>query len=351
VFQTWEPDDESADLVSPEDARFSRNGSLEGPAGKGECETNVESTGGAPGMTAHAESEYEFALCLTHDVDRPFKTPFHALYYTLRDRDTRHLDTLVSKTNPYWQFDDLIAIEESLGVRSALYFLSAQSLRELAVEGLLDPATYVELLGRYDVRTPAITNLIRTLDAGGWEVGLHGSYHSPTNRDRLRQEKSRIESVLGDEIRGGRQHYLHLSVPETWHHHRDIGLTYDCSLGSTTEYGFQYGYDVRRPFDDEFVVFPLTVMDQTLPDPETEFEETLTAVESLLDEAAANDAVMTALWHPRLFSDSDFPGHRRLYRTFVQSGLDRGAWVGPPGDYYETFLTESSVQSTASQTP
>lgn len=296
-------------------------------------------------MTAHGDSDHEFALCLTHDVDRPFKTPFHACYYALRDRNPRHLRALVPGSNPYWQFDDIMALEESLGVRSAFYFLSEPSLRDHTVDELLDPATYVQLLGRYDVRGSEIARLIRELDAGGWEVGLHGSYHSSTDRGRLRREKSRIESVLGEEIRGGRQHYLNLSVPDTWTHHRDIGLTYDCSLGSTTEYGFEHGYGVRRPFDDDFVVFPLTVMDQTLPDPETDFDEAWSACESLLDEAAANDAVMTALWHPRLFSRPDFPGHRRLYRRFVEAALDRGAWVGPPADYYDAFLADASTAS------
>lgn len=313
----------------------------------GALRPNEADISAGPGdVTAHEDDGYEFALCLTHDVDRPFKTTFHAMYYSLNERDPCHLRALVPESNPYWQFDDIRALEKSLGVRSAFYFLSEPSLREHTTAELLDPATYVQLLGRYDVHGPEIGTVIRELDAGGWEVGLHGSYHSPMDRDRLHREKRRIESVLGGEIRGGRQHYLNLSVPETWSHHREIGLSYDCSLGSTTDYGFQHGYDVHRPFGDDFVVFPLTVMDQTLPDPGAEFDEAWSACESLLDEAVDNDAVMTALWHPRLFSRADFPGYRRLYQRLVQTALDRGAWVGAPGEYYDLFLADSPSLST-----
>jgi hypothetical protein len=47
---------------------------------------------------------------------------------------------------------------------------------------------------------------------------------------------------------------------------------------------------------------------------------------------------MTVLWHPRLFSEADFPGYSRLYRRLVATALDRGAWVGPPREFIESIL-------------
>jgi hypothetical protein len=58
------------------------------------------------------------------------------------------------------------------------------------------------------------------------------------------------------------------------------------------------------------------------------------ACEGLLGEAAANDAVMTVLWHPRLVGE-DFPGYRELYRRLIERALEMDAWVGPPRDLYE----------------
>ena len=277
--------------------------------------------------------DHAFALCLTHDVDRPYKT-YQSLYYALSEGRLDHLVDVRPGRNPYWQFEEIAELEADLGVRSAFYFLNEPHILRKGARALLRPDEWVEHLGRYDIRDPEVVEAMRRLDDGGWEIGLHGSYDSCDDVDRLRREKAVLEECLGAPVVGGRQHHLKVDVPETWRHHAEIGLRYDASLGSGKTYGFQYGYDPIRPLNDEFVVFPLTVMEQALPDPSTRFEEAWAACEDLLAEAAEHDAVMTALWHPRYFSETDFPGYRRLYRRLVQRALAMGAWVGSPAECY-----------------
>lgn len=271
-----------------------------------------------------------FALCLTHDVDRPYKG-LRSLYYATRERPTYHLRTALSPANPYWQFEEIMALEAELGVRSAFYFLNEQHLlRDLPKREWLSPENWVHHLGRYDVTAPEIVDVIRDLDGGGWEVGLHGSSHSADDPARLREEKRVLENVLEGPVAGGRQHYLKHTVPETWQYHHAIGLAYDTTLGSSTECGFHAGYRPIRPFDDDFLVFPLTIMEQALPDPATDSDAARETCEQLLLEAAANEAVMTVLWHPRYFNDREFPGYRGLYRWLVERASELGAWIGPP---------------------
>jgi hypothetical protein len=335
------------------------------------------------------EFEGSFALCLTHDVDRPYKT-YQALFYAIGERRPAHLESLLPGVNPYWQFEEVMALEEGLGVRSAFYFLDSSYLLSRPVEELVRPFYWIEKLGGYDLTAPDIARVIRELDDGGWEVGLHGSYGTHQDAERLGQEKRKLEAILGHEARGGRQHYLRLADPptETWAIHRDLGLSYDASPGSSSEYGFAHGYDLLAPFDDDFRVFPLTLMEVALEnapsassarsdpgadrehpseqddsdrgddpgersnegdrdgrdrrdgsgsrrgiDVETAWRE----CERLLEEAAANEAVMTVLWHPRYFSTADFPGYRELYRRLIERALSMDAWVGPPGNLYETI--------------
>ncbi|KAB1189958.1 hypothetical protein GJR96_17435 [Haloferax sp. MBLA0076] len=279
----------------------------------------------------------DFALLLTHDVDRPYKT-YQSLFYATRERPAYHLRTLLSRENPYWQFEDIVELERELGVRSSFYFLDEPSLlRTGSLTDLLDPANWIEHFGRYDITSDELVDLVQDLDAGGWEVGMHGSFRSCEDIDRLDTEKRELESILGHEILGGRQHHLKLG-DSTWEFHREIGLTYDASPGSSTDVGFQHGYQPFRPFDDEFVVFPLTLMEVALPDPGVSFDAAWAECERLLVEAEANDAVMTVLWHPRYFNEDEFPGYRRLYRQLVEWALERGAWVGPVADYYRAFL-------------
>jgi peptidoglycan/xylan/chitin deacetylase (PgdA/CDA1 family) len=292
---------------------------------------------------ASALDGHPFAVCLTHDVDRVRKT-FQTLYYAVKERDRSHLRALRPGVEPYWQFESVMELEDDLGVRSAFYFLDEQSLWDRPVRDWFDPERWKLHAARYDVDDPRIAEVIRKLDRKGWEVGLHGSYDSYRRRDLLADQKAGLERVLGHPVTGGRQHYLNLDVPGTWRRQAEVGLSYDASLGSSTSYGFEYGYRPLRPFDDEFVVFPLTVMEVALPDP-GDGRAAREACDDLLMEARANGGVMTALWHPRYFSD-EFPGYRDCYRYLVERALELGAWVGPPAELYER-LPDAAPQARA----
>jgi peptidoglycan/xylan/chitin deacetylase (PgdA/CDA1 family) len=279
--------------------------------------------------------DYEFGLCLTHDVDRPYKGA-QSLFYAASERDLSHLRAMVPGVNPWWQFDKIKELESSLGVRSAFYFLNDQHvLRDRPIPEWFRPRHWIEHLGRYDPTEPEMAAVVRDLDRDGWEVGLHGSLGTHRDRQRLAYEKALLESVLGHDVMGGRQHHLKLSIPGTWLRHVDVGLSYDASLGSTDSVGFDYGYDLLQPFDDSFVVFPLTVMDKTLMTVSDDQATARDRLSDLIDTAKEHNAVMTALWHPRNFSEVDYPGQRELYRTLIEEAIENGGWVGPPRDLYE----------------
>ena len=278
---------------------------------------------------------YEFALCLTHDVDRPYKT-FQSVYYAVTERDLSHLSSLAPGTEPYWQFDTVAAIEDRLGVRSAFYFLSEQRLFDDRPPGdWVDPVAWRLYAGRYALSDPAIADVVERLHRRDWEVGLHGSYESYADPERLKGEKATLERTLGHPVRGGRQHYLNLEVPDTWRYHARLGLRYDASLGSSDQYGFDHGYGVLRPFDDGFVVFPLTLMETALPDPGETPAAAWHVCESLLEEAATEGAVMTVLFHPRYFNGEEFPGYRTVYERLIRRAVEMDAWVGPPARLYD----------------
>jgi len=281
-----------------------------------------------------------FALLLTHDVDRPFKRAAHAAFYAASERPLHHLRTARPSRNPYWQFETVMGVEAAHGVRSAFYFLDEPPIYRKGLRALASPRAWVEHLGRYDLWHPRIADVVRTLADGGWEVGLHGSLASAGDGERLRREKQVLEAVLGDVVRGGRQHRLRLDRPETWRRQRRAGLAYDATLGSADDWGFDHGHEPLSPFDDDFLVFPLTLMEQALPDPGERFEAAWRVCTDLLEEAADAGAVMTVLWHPRYFNRREFPGYRRLYDRLLERALSMDAWVGPPGDLHAALAGE-----------
>ncbi|ELY66254.1 polysaccharide deacetylase family protein [Natronococcus jeotgali] len=291
-----------------------------------------------------AFEDREFALCLTHDVDRVFKT-YQAPYYAVRERDPSHLRSLVADERPYWQFEAVMALEDDLGVRSSWYVLNERSLLERSPREWLRPESWTLYAGRYDPTDPELVDAVRALERGGWEVGLHGSYDSADDRERLCYEKRVLEDVLGEPIVGGRQHYLNLVGRRTWEHHRAIGLRYDASYGSSTNYGFDGRYDVLRPFDDAFVVFPLTLMERALVPSAPSLEWAWRECRRLLEEAHEHDAVMTVLWHPRYFNEDEFPGYRTLYERLIREAKAMGAWIGPCGECYDLLERRREASS------
>ena len=296
-------------------------------------------------MESHPD-DHPFSLCLTHDVDRVYQT-FQAPYDALRTRSIEPIRSMRADERPYWQFETVMALEESLGVRSSWYVLQEKRLFDaLAPHRWLDPRAWVRFFGRYDLGDPEIAEALCDLDRGGWEVGLHGSYESGEDLDRLRSESDRLEAVLGHPVRGGRQHYLRAAIPETWHHYRTLGLGYDASLGSRTTVGFGGLYDVVRPFDDDFLVFPLSVMDTVLFGAARSTSAAWQTCRQLLGEARANGAVMTVCWHPRHFNEDRFPGFRSVYERLVRKALAMGAWVGPCGRWRDHVVDRPAPRVT-----
>lgn len=293
--------------------------------------------------------DFQFALCLTHDVDRVYKTfqgPFHAV---AQGRLQPLKTTWGNGTNPYWQFDTVTSIEQTFGVRSTFFFLEEKRLfSETPIRRWLSPAAWPRHLGNYTLTDPAIVEQIRRLGQAGWEIGLHGSYDSYREPSRLADEKATLEAVFGQPVTGCRQHYLNLSVPDTWRVQRWLGLRYDASLGSSNVYGFDTPVSetdlrvvdhVLRPFDDHFIVFPLTVMDSAVMSTHDTTDKASDAIVRLLREAKDRSAMMTVLWHPRLFNDREFPGYRSLYEHLLEEADRLGAWIGPVEDAYREIVT------------
>jgi len=55
--------------------------------------------------------DYEFALCLTHDVDRVHKS-FQCPHYAMRERGLSYPKSLISSKNPLWPFEEIMEIED-----------------------------------------------------------------------------------------------------------------------------------------------------------------------------------------------------------------------------------------------
>jgi hypothetical protein len=226
---------------------------------------------------------------------------------------------------PYWTFEDLIALEKELGVRSSFYFL-----RETAPVRLLDRTTWKHSGRRYRWDDPAIRDVMARIESEGSEVGLHGSYDSFNNPGLLREEKNELEKVLQHQIIGTRQHNLRLIIPDTWRYQEMAGLLYDTTLGFNDDLGFRWGtccpfypLDPKRGVPSQILEIPLAIQDTVF------FRQgyPLEALYEIAENTHACHGVLTSLWHHAVFNRYEFPGAISSYRKMIEFCKERNAWV------------------------
>jgi peptidoglycan/xylan/chitin deacetylase (PgdA/CDA1 family) len=279
-----------------------------------------------------------FALGLSHDVDRVAKR-WQFLYYMARSvgrcqlpaliQHTRSLGALLRSDDPYWNFPRIMKLDEELGVRSTFFFLD-----ESGRPSLLHPHSLVLYLGRYSIREERVTRIMYELQREGWEIGLHGSYESFQDETLLRKEKALLEHILGAPVKGVRQHYLNLEIPETWWIQAKAGLQYDSSLGFSDRVGLRWSSS--RPFypkdpltrsEIPVLQLPLAMMDSALMKAENPWQVAV----SMIDCVEKEGGVLVIDWHQRVFNPWEYRAYQDMYVRIVRECQRRGAWTAPLG--------------------
>jgi len=172
----------------------------------------------------------------------------------------------------------------------------------------------------YDPSLPALRQCLENLRQRCHEIGIHPGYDTLGNPGQLISEKRRLEKALGENILGGRQHYLRFHVPSTWRHWEQAGLSYDSSMAYAEYAGFRCGtchpyhpFDVEQDEEMKIQEIPLIAMDTSL-----RYYQKLSAAEGknrilvLARRCAEVGGVFTMLWHNTSFSE-DWLEWGRMY--------------------------------------
>jgi len=271
----------------------------------------------------HAEypEDTPFAVCLTHDIDILYKTKrtktFEALGQLRNARFSKSIDSLVqmrSKKEPWWNFSDIMALEDRYDAKSSFYFMAE------------DPADQDY---NYDVED--CEAIIGELSDDGWEVGLHGGHTTCTDPVEMREKKLRLEKVLNKNVVGYRNHYLRFRVPDTWEHLHSAGFHYDATFGYADCIGFRNGmchpfkpYNLTKRCEIDILEIPLTIMDDTLiyymkMDIGTSWEMT----KRLIDTVERYHGVISLLWHNYILIGEQ----RKFYEKILKYCSEKGAWM------------------------
>ena len=269
-------------------------------------------------------------VALTHDVDRIHKT-YQYLTHLIKAALNRefhsalyHISSLFNK-KPYWNFGEIIEIENEYDVKSTFFFLN-----ESIKFNPFSISNWKLSVGRYNIKSPKIVKIIKWLNKNGWEIGVHGSYNTYENEELLLKEKETLENIVGHEIIGVRQHYLNLN-DQTWQIQKKCGFKYDSSFGYRNNIGFKGGKILPfKPLGDNFIVFPLTIMDSCFMNTANRWER----FKELVDLAQEKDALLIINWHQRNFNEKEFPGYKSVYEDMIKELKKRNAIFKTLSEFY-----------------
>ena len=193
--------------------------------------------------------------------------------------------------------------------------------------------TYFILVGnysKYDKNISYKNSEFRTLICQLEEknkVGIHPSYASNNNEDKLKNEFSKLNKVLSSKTSLSRQHYLIHSMPKTYQNLISIGIQEDHTMGYSTHLGFRAGiassflwFNLSKNKKTNLKLTPFCLMDITPMYYRKETpEQANRSIKNLIQSVRDIDGLFVSLWHNDSLSESErWKGWRIVYSTMLE---------------------------------
>ncbi|MHA1357045.1 MAG: hypothetical protein ACTSRC_02960 [Candidatus Helarchaeota archaeon] len=248
----------------------------------------------------------EYALCITHDVDKISETKKHI--WRIRNRFSKFtvLKALLGISNPYNNLKHYANLEKQHNVTSSFYFL----------------------VDAYDIQK--ISKDIKRIQTLQSEIGLHGGFGTHNNINQLQSEKEKLETIIKAPIHGNRYHFLKIEFPTSWEVLNEANFLYDTTIGFNDRIGFKMG--VASPFftvDHELkplpiIEIPLIIMDAAIWSGLKLTEKTaLSKILQVRDIVKTHHGLFTLLWHQCTLKMRG----GRLYKEILNALIDDAAHI------------------------
>ena len=156
------------------------------------------------------------------------------------------------------------------------------------------------------------------------ECGIHPSYQSFLDENKVKEEVSRLENIIGKKVTISRQHFLRMQLPKTYQILINCGITEDHTMGFADEPGYRagtsqpfYWYDLSNEKETNLRVFPFVMMDATLKrylglSPEKALEYS----QNIYDSLKNTGGNFTLLWHNESVNDYwKWKGWQRVFEV------------------------------------
>jgi hypothetical protein len=184
---------------------------------------------------------------------------------------------------------------------------------------------------KYDKNLPLTNRHFKALVAGMTsyaEVGLHPSYYSGKEIQKMVQEKKTLERVLNRTVTKSRQHYLKLLLPATYRHLIAMDIHEDYSMGYASHPGFRAGtctpfqwFDLEEDKATLLTVYPITYMEGTFFQYlHLSAEEALQRMNKLTQTVKRHNGCHISIWHNHTVNDAfNWKGWKTVFEQTLKN--------------------------------
>ena len=211
-------------------------------------------------------------------------------------------------------------------------FDSYEFMDELHSKNKLNPVYFflVATTGSlYDKNISPYSNAMWQLikrHAKKYNIGLHPSWRSNKNQSILNREKKVLETAAGMQVTNSRQHYIKLSLPDTFDKLIEAGIENDYSMGYGSINGFRasvassyYWYNLKTEKMTHLRLHPFCFMDaNSFYEQKQNAEESYDEIIHYQEACKKVKGNFISIFHNNfLGTDKQFAGWKEMYMKFI----------------------------------
>ncbi len=268
-----------------------------------------------------------FSFIPTYDVDiaycylhQPF---FKNLFGFYRDLLTGKLESFLERGNvysgyhkdPYDQFDFLDEINSRYNLPAIYFFLLADKRK--GVDKNIHPS-----------KKALQALIIKT--AGKYASGIHPSWQSGEEDSLLEKEINTLSDLTKKPVTSSRQHYLKMTIPETYPLLLKAGIKQDYTLGYGTSNGFRasyanpfFWYDFHHEQVTNLKIHPFCYMDaNSIFELRLPVYEAKNELQAMWDQIKKVKGEMICIFHNHFLTDQpDWVEWKKMYIDFLKENF------------------------------
>lgn len=214
--------------------------------------------------------------------------------------------------DPYDCYEWLDALHLYCRLKPYYFFLVAQKRSRYDKNISTDEKAFQELVEYY---------------AGKYKIGIHPSWRSGDDNILLKEELEWLEAVAERKIIRSRQHYIRLTLPETFRQLIAAGIEKDFSMGYGSINGFRasvsssfHWYDLEKEERTNLLLYPFCYMDaNSVFEQKNSPKEAYSELVEYYEITKKLNGLFISIWHNSILgTDMKYKGWPEMFELFMK---------------------------------